>query len=90
MNKKWNEKTTFEKTLDIISGIALFVWLLFEYLERSNNIEYANFIDYIAVSVICVCNAISFWNVKRALSYVAIFGVICMIAVAVMDIMLHV
>ena len=88
MNKKWNEKTTFEKALDIISGIALFIWLLFEYLERSKNLEYANFVNYAAVSVICICSAISYWNVKRSLSYVAIFGVICMIAVIVMEIML--
>ena len=88
MNKKWNEKTTFEKTLDIISGIALFVWLLFEYLERSKNLAYASFVNYAAVLVICICSAISYWNVKRSLSYVAIFGVICMIAVIVMEIML--
>ena len=85
MNKKWNEKNTLEKTVTIISGIALCVWLLFEVLERKSTLEYANIVNYIAIFVICVCEAISFWKVKRSLSYVAIGGAILMIAVMVLQ-----
>lgn len=84
MNKKWNEKTTLEKTVTIISGIAFCVWLLFEFLERKTSLHYANTVNCIAIFVICVCEAISFWKVKRALSYVAIGGAILMIAVMVL------
>ena len=88
MNRKWNEKNTLEKTVTIISGIALCVWLLFEALERKSTLKYANTVNYIAIFVICVCEAISFWKVKRALSYVAIGGAILMIAVMVLESML--
>ena len=88
MNRKWNEKNTLEKTVTIISGIVLCVWLLFEFLERKSTLKYANTVNYIAIFVICVCEAISFWKVKRALSYVAIGGAICMIAVMVLESML--
>ena len=87
MNKKWNEKTTLEKTVTIISGIALCVWLLFEFLENKTSIPYANIINCTAIFVICVCEAISFWKVKRALSYVGIGGAILMIAVIVLEAM---
>ena len=69
MNRKWNDKNTLEKTVTIISGIALCVWLLFEFLESKTSLQYANIVNYIAIFVICVCEAISFWKVKRALSY---------------------
>lgn len=88
MNRKWNEKNTLEKTVTIISGIALCVWLLFEVLARKSTLKYANTVNYIAIFVICVCEAISFWKVKRALSYVAIGGAILMIAVMVLESML--
>ena len=88
MDRKWNEKNTLEKTVTIISGIALCVWLLFEVLESKTSIQYANTVNYIAILVICVCEAISFWKVKRALSYVAIGGAILMIAVMVLQSML--
>lgn len=85
MNKKWNEKTTLEKTVTIISGIALCIWLLFEFLENKTSLQYANTVSCIAIFVICVCEAISFWKVKRALSYVGIGGAILMIAVLVLE-----
>ena len=88
MNKKWNEKNTLEKTVTIISGIALCVWLLFEVLEKKASLQYANTVNYIAIFVICICEAISFWKVKRALSYVAIGGAIFIIAVMVLEAML--
>ena len=84
MDKKWNEKNALEKTVTIISAIALCVWLLFEFLERKTSLQYANTVNYIAIFVICVCEAISFWKVKRALSYVAIGGAIFMIAAVVL------
>ena len=89
MNKKWNEKTTFEKTVTITSGISLFIWLLFEFLESKMTIPYANIIDYVAIFVICVCEAISFWNVKRSLSYVGIGGAIFIIVVAILEMLLR-
>ena len=85
MNRKWNEKATWEKTLDIISGIALCVWLIFEFLERSNTIKFAEIIADISILIVCVCEAISFWKVKRALSYVAIAGSACLIAAIVLQ-----
>ena len=87
MDKKWSEKTTFEKTMDIISGIALCVWLIFEALEKSNKVKSADLVNCIAIGVICVCEAISFWNVKRYISYIAIGGLLCMIAVVVLEMM---
>ena len=88
MNRKWSEKNTLEKTVTVISGIALCVWLLFEVLERKTSFQYANTVNYIAIFVICVCEAISFWKVKRSLSYVAIGGAILMIAIMVLQSML--
>lgn len=85
MNKKWSEKTTFEKVVDIIAGVALCVWLVFETLERKNTVQYAGVVNYIALSVVCICEAISFWKVKRVLSYVAIAGVVCMVAAVVLQ-----
>ena len=90
MNKKWSEKTTLEKAVSFISGIALCIWLLFEVLERKVSLPYANTVNCIAILVVCVCEAISFWKVKRALSYVAIGGAICIIAVMVLGLMLKV
>ena len=88
MNKKWKEKTTLEKVVSIISAIALCVWVLFEVLERTTSIAFTELVNYIAILVICVCEAISFWKVKRALSYVAIGGAILMISVMVLGFIL--
>ena len=72
--KKWNEKNKLEKGADIISGIAFGIWLIFEALERRNAVEYADLVSCILLCVICACEAVSFWNQKRSLSYVAIVG----------------
>lgn len=88
MDKKWSEKTTLEKTMDIISGVALAVWLIFQMLERTNKVQYASFVSNIAIFIICACEAVSFWNVKRALSYVAIGGIVLMTAVLALEISL--
>lgn len=82
--KKWNEKTTFEKTMDIISGVAIFVWLVLEWLENLNKISQDSIATYVAAFVVCVCEAISFWNVRRVFSYVAIAGAVLLIAVSVL------
>ena len=84
MNRTWNEKNTLEKTVTIISVIAFCVWLLFEVLERKTSLKYADTANCIAILVICVCEAISFWRVKRALSYIAIGGAILVAAVMVL------
>ena len=84
MDRKWSEKTTLEKVATIISGVALCVWVLFEVLERTTSLAFTESVNYIAILVICVCEAINFWKVKRVLSYVAIGGAICMIAAAVL------
>ena len=88
MNRKWNEKNTLEKTVTIISGVALCIWLLFEFLESKASLQYASIVSYIAIFVICVCEAISFWKVKRSLSYVAIGGAILIIVIMVLQAML--
>ena len=88
MNRKWNEKNTLEKTVTVISAIALCVWLLFEFLEGKTSFKYAEIVNYIAIFVICVCEAISFWKVKRSLSYVAIGGAVFMVAIMVLQAML--
>ena len=80
----WNEKTIVEKIATIISGIALCVWLIFEFLDSKGVVSYAATGAYIAVSVLCVCEAISFWKTKRVFSYVAIAGAVCIIAAMIM------
>ena len=86
--KKWNEKALYQKVLDIISSIALVVWVIFGVLERNSKMKYAGYVYSAAVLVICVCEAISFWNEKRSLSYVAIAGAVFMTVVTVLQIIL--
>lgn len=84
MNEKWSEKTKLQKVMDIIAWIALCVWIVFEALEKMNKVQHADLVNCIALGVVCVCEAISLWNVKRALSYVAIAGAVCLITVIVL------
>ena len=84
MNQKWSEKTTFLKVMDIIAGIAFLVYLIFEALERAGKVESADQITCIAISVVCICEAFSYWNKKRIFSYVAIAGAVCLIGVLVL------
>ena len=88
MNKKWNEKTTLQKVMDIIAGIAFLVYVIFQELERAGKVASADLITCIAIGVVCICEAFSFWNIKRIFSYIAIAGVVCLIAVIVLEIML--
>ena len=85
MNKKWSEKTAFEKTLDVIAFIAICVWLVFEIMESRNAVPYAELGSCISIGVVCACEAISFWNVKRALSYVAIAGALLMFSALIIQ-----
>ena len=84
MNEKWSEKTTLQKVMDIIAGIAFCVYLIFEALERSGKVESADLITCIAIGVVCICEAFSYWNKKRIFSYIAIAGAVCLIAVIVL------
>ncbi len=84
MNQKWSEKTAFQKVMDIIAGIALLVYLIFQALERAGKVGSADLITCIAIIVVCVCEAFSYWKVKRALSYVAIAGAVFLAALIIL------
>ena len=84
MNEKWSEKTTFQKVMDIIAGIAFLVYLIFHALERAGKVESADLITCIAIGVVCICEAFSYWNTKRIFSYVAIAGAVCLTVVVVL------
>ena len=74
MNEKWREKTIFQKVMDIIAGIALLVYIIFESLERSGKVKSADLITCIAICIVCICEAFSYWNKKRIFSYIAILN----------------
>ena len=82
MNHKWRDKTILEKTTTIISCVAFCVWFVFELLK--NKMQYAELSGCIALCVACLCEAVSFWRVKRSLSYVAIAGIVVMLTVVVL------
>ena len=84
MNQKWSEKTTLQKVMDIIAGIAFLVYLIFQALERAGKVESADLITCIAIDVVCICEAFSFWNTKRTFSYIAIAGVVILTVVVVL------
>ena len=84
MNEKWSEKTTLQKVMDIIAGIAFCVYIIFEVLERNNKVKSAELVTCIAIVVVCICEAFSYWNQKRIFSYVAIAGAVCLIAALVL------
>ena len=84
MNQKWSEKTTFQKAMDIIAGIAFLVYLIFQALERAGKVESADLITCIAIGVVCICEAFSYWNTKRTFSYIAIAGAVCLTAVMIL------
>ena len=75
--KKWNEKNTLEKVMDIISGVAFCIWVVLSYFEVK--VPHAELVSCIALCVICVCEAVSFWNTKRVISYIAIGGMVLML-----------
>ena len=74
MNEKWSDKTILQKVMDIIAGIAFLVYVLFQTLESAGKVVSADLITCIAILVVCICEAVSFWNTKRVLSYISIGG----------------
>ena len=88
MIENWNEKTTLGKAMDIISGVALCVWFIFEWM--ANKMQYAEIISCAAICIVCVCEAISFWKTKRVFSYIAIGGLALLLTVLVLTILLAV
>ena len=80
--KKWSEKTTLEKVADIIAFVAFCVWFITEYLADKGMVPESSPITYISLSMVCVCEAISFWNERRVISYVAIGGMVLMLVAA--------
>ena len=84
MNQKWSEKTKLQKIMDIIAGIAFLVYLIFEALKKAGKVESTELITCIAIIVVCICEAFSYWNVKRAFSYVAVAGAIFLKAVIIL------
>ena len=75
MDKKWKDKTTAQKVIDIISWILLAVWFVFSILDRRTP-ESEEYIDEIAIGLYCALSAYSYWNVKRIYSYIFIAGAI--------------
>ena len=86
--KKWSDKSVLEKISDIISWIAVCAWLIFEVMDRKGMAEWADIASRIAVIVICVFEGISFRKEHRVLSYIAIGGIICLIATFVLEFMI--
>ena len=84
MNQKWSEKTAFQKVMDIIAVIALCAYVILEALERANKVESAELFTCIAIGIVCICEAFSYWNVKRTFSYVAVAGAIFLTAVIIL------
>ena len=84
MEQKWSEKTILQKIMDIIAGFAFLVYLIFQALERAGKVESADLITCIAIGVVCICEAFSYWNTRRIFSYVAIAGAICLIGVVLL------
>ena len=86
--KKWSDKSAFEKTSDIISEVAFCVWLILEAIGRNGGPKWTGLASYIAIIVVCLFQCFSFWKVKRFISYIAIGGMICLIATFVLEFML--
>ena len=84
MDQKWSEKTTFQKVMDIISGIAFCVYIIFETLDITGKVKSTDLITCIAIGIVCICEAFSYWNTKRIFSYVAIAGAILLAAVIIL------
>ncbi len=85
--KTWNEKNTFEKVMDIISGIAVIAWIILGIFERNGTINWKIEPSFITATIICICQAFSSWNDKRVISYIAIGGIVCMIATIILMIL---
>ena len=84
MNQKWSEKSKFQKIMDVVAGVAFLVYLIFQALERLGKVQSADLITCLAIGVVCICEAFSYWNIKRVFSYVAIAGAILLIGIIVL------
>ncbi len=80
--KKWNEKNTLEKVMEIFSCIAFCAWLLLGCFEKK--VPNGELASNIALCIVCACEAVSFWNTKRVLSYVAIGGMVVVLTALVL------
>ena len=81
--KKWSEFSALEKVTTIISFVAVFAWIIFEILGRKG-LAFADLGSQISITVICASEAISFWKQNRVISYIALGGVVCLIATIVL------
>ena len=86
--KKWSEKSVLEKISDIISEIAFCAWLIFEAIGKKGGAEWTGIASRLAIIVICVFEGISFWKEKRFISYIAIGGILCILATFALEFML--
>ena len=83
--KKWCEKTTLEKVAEIISAIAFCVWIVFEIIDARGNVEWAGIATRWSIIVICIFQCICYWNEKRIISYIAIGGLVCFLAIFALE-----
>ena len=86
--KKWSDKSVLEKTSDVISWIAFAAWLLFEMIEKNAGAGWTSIASRIAIIVICIFEGISYWNERRVISYVAMGGVLLLVATFVLECLL--
>ena len=82
--KTWSEKNTVEKVATVISAIAFGVWFILNLLEETGVLTGMDVVNYAAILTICVSEAVNYWNQKRIISYIAIAGILCMVAVFVL------
>ena len=85
MNKKWHEKTTIEKIMDIISYITLCVWMIFIVIEYTCGFAGSEIANGICSGIICVCLAVTFWPAKRIVSYISIAAAVCALTTIVLE-----
>ena len=84
--KKWNEKSIVEKAAEVISYVLIVSWLIFEALVKNGifQYQYTEITSCIVWGVVCLIEAVSFWNQKRVFSYIAIGGAVLIAAVLVL------
>ena len=86
--KKWNDKSTFEKTSDIISAIAFCAWLIFEFINKNGTVKWADILSRIAIIIICIFEGICNRKEHKIISYIAIGGFVCILATFVLEFMI--
>ena len=78
--KTWSEKNIVEKVATVISTIAFIIWIILNVLEKTSTLKGIDTFSYAAIFTICVSEAVNCWNQKRIISYIAIAGILCMVA----------